>query len=95
MPEEINRILVDHCSDYLFAPTKKSKKILLNEGIKEEKIFITGNTIVDAVFENLEISKKRRNVLNDLELEEDNYFLVTVHRQENVDDKERFRDERC
>jgi UDP-N-acetylglucosamine 2-epimerase (non-hydrolysing) len=91
MPEEINRILVDHCSDYLFAPTKKSKKILLNEGVEEEKIFVTGNTIVDAVLENLEISKKKRNVLSALELEEDDYFLVTVHRQENVDDEERFR----
>jgi len=91
MPEEINRILVDHCSDYLFAPTKKSKKILLNEGVKTEKIFITGNTIVDAVFQNLEISLRERNILNDLELEKGSYFLVTVHRQENVDDKKRFR----
>ncbi len=48
MPEEINRILTDHCSDFLFAPTEKAKTILRGEGIPEEKIFITGNTIVDS-----------------------------------------------
>ena len=47
MPEEINRILTDHCADYLFAPTEKARTILLGEGIPEDKIFVTGNTIVD------------------------------------------------
>ncbi|MEM2971947.1 MAG: UDP-N-acetylglucosamine 2-epimerase (non-hydrolyzing) [Candidatus Bathyarchaeia archaeon] len=91
MPEEINRILADHCSDYLFAPTEKARRILLSEGIVNEKIFVTGNTIVDAVFQNLEIAKRSGNVLNDLGLDGDDYFLVTVHRQENVDDEKRFR----
>jgi len=85
MPEEINRVLADHSSDYLFAPTEKSKQILLGEGINEEKIFVTGNTIVDAVFQNLGISKSKRNVLNDLGLTSGDYILATVHRQENVD----------
>ena len=58
MPEEINRVLTDHCSDYLFAPTEKAKTILLGEGIPENKIFVTGNTIVDAVYQNLEIAKE-------------------------------------
>lgn len=49
MPEEINRVLADHCSDYLFAPTPKSKGILLHEGISEKQVFMVGNTIVDAV----------------------------------------------
>jgi UDP-N-acetylglucosamine 2-epimerase (non-hydrolysing) len=52
MPEEINRVLADHSSDYLFAPTEKSKQILLGEGLTEEKIFVTGNTVVVAVFQN-------------------------------------------
>ncbi|MDI6846762.1 MAG: UDP-N-acetylglucosamine 2-epimerase (non-hydrolyzing) [Candidatus Bathyarchaeia archaeon] len=91
MPEEVNRVLADHCSDYLFAPTEKSRRILLNEGIGEEKIFVTGNTIVDAVFQNLEISKRRGKVLSNLDLNADDYFLATVHRQENVDDEERLR----
>ena len=89
MPEEINRILTDHCSDYLFAPTTKAKEILLAEGIPEENIFVTGNTIVDAVYQNLEIAKKKVNIFNDLNLNSESYFLVTVHRQENVDVKER------
>jgi UDP-N-acetylglucosamine 2-epimerase (non-hydrolysing) len=91
MPEEINRVLTDHCSDYLFAPTETARKILLGEGIPDTKIFVTGNTIVDAVFQNLEIAKDRNNALNDLHLEPKNCFLVTAHRQENVDVKERFK----
>ncbi len=91
MPEEINRILADHCSDYLFAPTEKSKQILLGEGVSKEKIFVTGNTIVDAIFQNLEISNRKRNVLKNLGLNGGDYFLVTIHRQENVDDEKRFR----
>jgi len=47
MPEEINRVLTDHISDYLFAPTGKARENLLREGIEEDKIFVTGNTIVD------------------------------------------------
>ncbi len=91
MPEEINRILTDHISDYLFAPTQEAKDILLREGISEDKIFVTGNTIVDAVHRNLKIANKRPSVLEKLNLKPRNYFLVTLHRQENVDDKERFR----
>src|SRR5512136_375226 len=53
MPEEINRILADHCSDLLFAPTKKSMQILVGEGIRRDKIFVTGNTIVDAIHQNM------------------------------------------
>jgi len=90
MPEEINRTLTDHCSDYLFAPTEKSKRILLSEGVSKEKIFVTGNTVVDAVFQNLEIANRKRNVMKDLELKAKDYFLVTAHRQENVDNKARF-----
>jgi UDP-N-acetylglucosamine 2-epimerase (non-hydrolysing) len=90
MPEEINRILTDHISDYCFAPTEKSKKILLNEGIEESKIFVTGNTIVDAVNQNLKLIDKQQNVLEKLSLKKNEYFLVTTHRQENVDDKDRF-----
>ncbi len=90
MPEEINRILTDHCSHYLFAPTEKAKAILLGEGIPEEKIFVTGNTIVDAVYQNLEIARERGNTLNTLHLNPREYFLVTLHRQENVDNLARF-----
>ncbi len=90
MPEETNRVLTDHCSDFLFAPTEKSRKILLNEGIPNEKIFVTGNTIVDAVNQNIKIAEKKVNIINQLRLKKHQYFLVTAHRQENVDNKVRF-----
>jgi len=89
MPEEINRILTDHCSDFLFAPTKESVEILKKEGISGKRIFITGNTIVDAVFQNLEIAKRKSAIIKDLELEDKEYFLLTSHRAENVDEKDK------
>jgi len=91
MPEEINRILADHVSNYLFPPTKNAKDILLGEGISEDNIFVTGNTIVDAVYQNLEIAKRKMNILNKLNLKRGGYLLVTAHRQENVDVKERLK----
>ena len=90
MPEEINRILTDHCSDYLFTPTQKSKIILQNEGIAEEKILVTGNTIVDAVYQNIELADKLDNCLDEIGIKPQQYFLVTLHRQENVDNIARF-----
>jgi UDP-N-acetylglucosamine 2-epimerase (non-hydrolysing) len=87
MPEEINRIVTDHISDYLFAPTDLSKQHLLNEGINENEIYVTGNTVVDAVFQNREIAKKKTSILRDTGLTPGNYLLVTAHRAENVDAK--------
>ncbi|MBI4043157.1 MAG: UDP-N-acetylglucosamine 2-epimerase (non-hydrolyzing) [Deltaproteobacteria bacterium] len=90
MPEEINRVLSDHLSDLLFAPTGQAKKILLGEGIEEKKIFVTGNTIVDAVYQNLELAKHivrrvTRETMKD-------YVLLTLHRQENVEEPKRLRE---
>jgi UDP-N-acetylglucosamine 2-epimerase (non-hydrolysing) len=90
MPEEINRVLADHCSDYLFAPTPKSKEVLLHEGVKEEKVFLVGNTVVDAVYENLEIAKSKRSIFKALGVENGQYMLATAHRQENVDNRKKF-----
>ena len=84
MPEEWNRILTDHCSDFLFAPTKKAQQILLGEGISKKKIFLTGNTIVDSVKQNL---KK----IDKLDIFPKEFFLVSLHRQENVDNSKRFK----
>lgn len=89
MPEEINRIVSDHISDYLFAPTETSYQQLVKEGIDPEKIFVTGNTVVDAVYQNIEIAKNKVDVLKELGLFPQNYILVTFHRAENVDTKER------
>jgi len=92
MPEEINRVLTDHISDYLFAPTEIARQNLQKEGIDEDKIFVTGNTIVDAVYQNSEIAKKSAKVLERFWLKKGEYFLVTAHRQENVDVRERFQE---
>lgn len=91
MPEEINRVVADHVSDYLFAPTKMAGDNLLGEGIGRSHIHITGNTIVDALSQNLEISKRSGDVLKELGLKPGEYFLVTAHRQENVDSEERLK----
>ena len=90
MPEETNRVLTDHCSDYLFVPTDKSKEILLHEGIPENQIFLVGNTVVDAIYQNIEIAKSKNKILNELCLKAGKFLLATSHRQENVDDKTRF-----
>ncbi|WP_332448459.1 non-hydrolyzing UDP-N-acetylglucosamine 2-epimerase [Methanoculleus sp.] len=92
MPEEINRVLTDHISDYLFAPTERSRENLLTEGISDRRICVTGNTVVDAVYQNLDISRRKVNVLKDLDLEPQEYFLVTAHRQENVDNRARLKE---
>ena len=91
MPEEINRIVADHCSDLLFAPTQRSRKTLLGEGIPENMIAVTGNTIVDAVYQNLEIAQGRNRLISELGLHTRGYFLVTTHRPENVDVVDRLR----
>lgn len=89
MPEEINRIVADHVGDLLFAPTSMAAGCLRDEGIPEEKIFTTGNTIVDAVRENLRIARKRQGILDRHGVKERQFILVTAHRAENVDTRER------
>ncbi len=84
MPEELNRRLTDHASDYLFAPTTDSVRILRGESVWG-RIFRTGNTAIDATVMYLPKALKRSSVLNDIEWEK--FGLATLHRAENVDDK--------
>ncbi len=92
MPEEINRFITDHFSDFLFAPTRLAADTLVKEGVPKKRVYMTGNTIVDAVFQNLKLARKNPKILNALGLSEDeDYFLLTLHRQENVDNPERLR----
>lgn len=91
MPEEVNRIVADHVSDWLFPPTEASARALRAEGLPDSRILVTGNTIVDAVQENRKLAEARSGVLPRLGLERRGYVLMTAHRQENVDDAARFR----
>ena len=86
MPEETNRILTDHCSEFLFAPTKNAYRNLLGEGIDRKKITVTGNTIVDSINQNLGLIREQ-SVLDRLGVHADRYCLLSLHRRENVDDK--------
>ncbi|MCD6568581.1 UDP-N-acetylglucosamine 2-epimerase (non-hydrolyzing) [bacterium] len=90
MPEEVNRVIADHLSDFLFAPTSAARDNLLQEGIKRNRIFVVGNIIVDAVKQNIKIARDTSDVLSRLRLSPRKFFLVTAHRQENVDSKKRF-----
>lgn len=86
MPEEHNRRMVDHISNLLCAPTETAKR-----NLQEEKVFgsiyVTGNTVIDAVNEHLPIAERNSKVLESINVSE--YILVTVHRSENVDDASR------
>ena len=82
MPEEHNRVAVDHISEFLFAPTQFNKTTLLNERV-HGKTFVTGNTSIDAVCENIKQVEKMKTISDDY----DDFALLTLHRGENVDDK--------
>jgi len=92
MPEEINRRLTDHSSSILFAPTQIAKMNLVLEGITADKIYITGDTMLD-VYLKIFLPKIRKNgylthgLFEKLRIEKNNYALMTLHRQENVDDR--------
>ena len=87
MPEEANRVLVDHCAYLLFAPTPRDANILMKEGIERKKVFLTGNTIVDALRESVHIAKRNSAILSHLKISKRRFVLATAHRQENVDSK--------
>ena len=78
MPEEINRVITDRLSQLLFCPTEQGRQNLIKEGISEKSIKITGDIMLDAVLQFDARVKPRQ--------EERDYVLLTLHRQENVDD---------
>ncbi|HXR82913.1 MAG TPA: UDP-N-acetylglucosamine 2-epimerase (non-hydrolyzing) [Hanamia sp.] len=85
MPEEINRIIADHVSKYLFAPTQTAMDILAKEGLAENSFF-TGDIMVDTVKNNLQIALSKSTIIDDLYLANGEYNLLTLHRNYNVDD---------
>jgi len=87
MPEEHNRVIIDHISEYLFAPTTQAKEYLLNDGVRG-KIFVVGNTIVDATTQYIEKARKEyQKRVKEVTLG-NQYILLTLHREENVDNYE-------
>ena len=87
MPEEKNRTIVDHISDYVYVYTYRYKEHLILEGIPEYKVFVVGNPIVDIVNLFKGRAAQESNVLERKGLSKGKYLLVTLHREENVDDQ--------
>jgi UDP-N-acetylglucosamine 2-epimerase (non-hydrolysing) len=90
VPEEVNRRVIDHSSDVLMPYTERSRMNLLREGIEGQRIFVTGNPILE-VIEHYHEEIQQSDVLARLGLEPQKYFLVTMHREENVDVNSRLR----
>ena len=84
-PEEYNRVMVDHISDYLLAPDTVAYQYLINEGINKKKIFLVGSTVFDAVLRNKKFIPKSK-IFEQIPVK-DNYILLTTHRAENTIDK--------
>jgi len=82
MPEEHNRRLTDHISTYLFAPTETAKSNLKKENVWG-KIYVTGNTVIDAVIQHLPIAEKKSKIMESIRFKK--FALATAHRAENVD----------
>ncbi len=90
MPEEHNRVVLDHISDLLFAPTHQTAGNLKREAVRGE-IHVTGNTVVDSVLQHLSIAENTSNVPDTLGVTAGGYILLTSHREENVDNPDRLR----
>jgi len=88
MPEEINRVLTDHLSSWLFCPTETAVKNLAAEGITKG-VSKNGDVMYDAFLYNLELAKEKSNILQMHDLKPKSYVLCTIHRAENTDDPAR------
>ncbi|MDQ3798168.1 MAG: UDP-N-acetylglucosamine 2-epimerase (non-hydrolyzing), partial [Acidobacteriota bacterium] len=90
MPEEINRILTDAISDLLLTTSPDADENLRREGIDEDKIKFVGNVMIDSLFYNLKKAETSR-IREDLNLNDEDYAVLTLHRPSNVDEKEVFK----
>lgn len=91
MPEEINRILTDRISDYLFCPTQVAADNLEKEGFKNYpfEVVVNGDVMMDAALYYGKISEEKSSIISQMNLKGKDFILCTVHRQENTDDKDR------
>ncbi len=88
MPEEINRVLTDHCSDYLFAPTDTAVENLAREGLAH-RTYRVGDIMVDSLMDRLAVARERSDIVERTGVEDGAYYLLTLHRPYNVDDPQR------
>ena len=84
VPEEINRRVVDHVSDVNLAYTENARRYLINEGIKNDFLYVTGSPMAEVLNKNME-SIEKSDILEKLGLKEKEYFVVSAHREENID----------
>ena len=89
VPEEVNRRIIDHSSTILLPYTIRSKENLVDEGVARDRIYVTGNPIYE-VLKGFEAKIDSSSALEEYGVDEGDYVLVTLHRSENVDIKERF-----
>lgn len=87
MPEEINRVLTDAISDYLFTTDERSRQNLLNEGIAGDKIYFVGNVMIDTLLRH-KAKADRSDILWRIGIRERSYGLATLHRSSNVDSRD-------
>ena len=87
MPEEINRVVSDHLSDLLFCPTRTAVENLKKEGIRKG-VYLVGDLMYDSVLRNIKIAERKSTVMKDLALKAKDFYLVTIHRAENTDNRE-------
>lgn len=91
MPEEVNRVLTDHCSDLLFTPTSAASAQLLKEGINAERITEVGDIMLDVALHTRASLTTPHPLLTQLKVIDRPFVLATIHRQENTDDPVRLR----
>ena len=87
MPEEINRLVTDSITDYFFTTSTFANGNLLKNGVKKENIFFVGNTMIDTLFQ-FKHKFIKPKIWDTANLEKNNYFIFTLHRPSNVDDKD-------
>jgi UDP-GlcNAc3NAcA epimerase len=85
MPEEVNRVLTDHVSELLFAPTRTAVQNLAREGVERDRVHWIGDVMYDAALHYGSKAEEHSKVLEKLGLKKQNYILATVHRAENTD----------